>query len=83
MKLRKKANTRKTPDYWDYATLLELAVIENRYSEAEEFFYEAKPMAIESWMFGTTRDNLNKILNFRKERNEDTVELEKVISLFG
>jgi hypothetical protein len=34
-------------------------------------------------MFGTTKDNLNKILNFRKERNEDTVELEKVISLFG
>lgn len=28
---------RKTPDYWDYATLLELAVIENRYSEAEIF----------------------------------------------
>lgn len=74
---------RKTPDYWDYATLLELAVIETRYSEAETFFYEAKPMASESWMFGTTKDNLNKILNFRKERNEDTVELEKVISLLG
>lgn len=45
---------RKTPDYWDYATLLELAVIENKFSEAEAFFYEAQPMAIEIWMFGTT-----------------------------
>jgi hypothetical protein len=60
-----------------------LAVIETRYSEAETFFYEAKPMASESWMFGTTKDNLNKILNFRKERNENTDELEKIINLFG
>lgn len=40
-------------------------------------------MAIEIWMFGTTQDNLNKILNFRKERHENTAELEKIISLFG
>jgi len=73
---------RKTPDYWDYATLLELAVIENKFSEAEEFFYEAKPLAVESWMFGTTKGNLDKILNFRKERNENTINLEKFISLF-
>lgn len=74
---------RKKPDYWDYATLLELAVIENRFSVAEKFFYKAKPLAIEAWMFGTTKENLGKILNFRKERNEATADLEKVIGLFG
>ncbi len=74
---------RKTPDYWDFATLLELAVIENKYEEAEEYLYEAKPLAVESWMFGTTKANLEKILNFRKERNENTVELEKLIGLFN
>jgi hypothetical protein len=74
---------RKVPDYWDYATLLELAVIENKFTEAEEFFYEAKPLAIETWMFGTTKGNLEKILNFRKERNENTVELEKFIGLLN
>jgi len=73
---------RKVPDYWDYATLLELAVIENKYTEAEEFFYEAKPLAVESWMFGTTKGNLEKILSFRKERNENTIELERFIKLF-
>jgi hypothetical protein len=73
----------KKPDYWDYATLLELAIIENRFSIAERFFYKSKPFANESWMFGTTKENLNKILNFRKQRNEDTAELEKIISLFG
>ncbi len=74
---------RKDPDYWDYATLLELAVIENKLDVAEEFFYEAKPMAVESWMMGTTKANLSKILNFRKERNENTLELEKFIALYG
>jgi hypothetical protein len=74
---------RKSPDYWDFATLLELAVIENKFEEAEEFFYEAKPLAVESWMFGTTKANLEKILNFRKERNENTIELEKFIGLFN
>lgn len=74
---------RKEPDYWDYATLLELAVIENKFDVAEEFFYEAKPLAVESWMFGTTLANLNKILNFRKERNENTTELEEFIGLYN
>ncbi len=74
---------RKEPDYWDYATLLELAVIENKFSSAEDFFYEAKPLAIEEWMFATTKENLSKILSFRKERNEATVDLEKLIGLFG
>ena len=74
---------RKDPDYWDFATLLELAVIENKIAEAEEFFYEAKPLAVESWMFGTTKANLEKIFNFRKERNENTLELEKFIGLFN
>ena len=74
---------RKEPDYWDYATLLELAVIENNCDDAEEFFYEAKPLATESWMFGTTRGNLKKIINFRKERKEDTSEVEKIVRLLG
>ncbi len=73
----------KKPDYWDYASLLELAVIENRFSIAESFFYKSKPLANESWMFGTTKENLNKILNYRKQRNEDTVELERIIGLYG
>lgn len=74
---------RKEADYWDYATLLELAVIENRFDDAEENFFEAKPLATETWMFGTTIGNLNKILNFRKERNEDTQALEEFIKLYN
>lgn len=76
-------NKTKKPDYWDYASLLELAVIENQFSVAESFFYKSKPLANESWMFGTTKENLSKILNFRKNLKEDTAELEKIIGLFG
>jgi hypothetical protein len=72
---------RKDPDYWDYATLLELAVIENRFDEAEEYYWQAKPLAVESWMFGTTKNNLSLITNFRKERNEDTSGIEKILGM--
>jgi hypothetical protein len=71
---------RKEPDYWDYATLLELAVIENKFDVAEEFLYEAKPLAVESWMFGTTKANLDKIINFRKKRGEETSGIESITS---
>jgi len=73
---------RKEPDYWDYATLLELAVIEDRFDDAEEFFYESKPLASETWMFGTTKANLEKILNFRKDRGEEVTKLDNIIELF-
>ena len=70
-------------DYWDKATLLELAIIESKYDAAWDLFYEAKPLATEEWMMGTTLNNLQKILNFRKERGEDTTELEPFISKFS
>jgi hypothetical protein len=74
---------RKDPDYWDFATLLELSVIENKFTEAEELFYEAKPLAKESWMFRTTKANLDKIIDFRKERGEEISSLEKIIEMFN
>ena len=73
---------RKTPDYWDYVTLLELAVIENRWPAADRYFYKAKPLAVEEWMLATTKENLSKILDFRKARNENTIDLEKIVTLF-
>lgn len=74
---------RKEPDYWDYATLLELAIIENKYTDAEDFFYAAKPLATEDWMITTTKDNLEKVINYRKERGEDVAEIERIMQLMG
>lgn len=74
---------RKEADYWDYATLLELAVIENRFDDAEEYFFEAKPLATESWMLGTTKGNLGKIINFRIDRGEEIIREKEILQLFG
>jgi hypothetical protein len=71
----------KDPDYWDFATLLELAVIENKFDEAKGLFYEAKPLAKESWMFDTTKANLDKITNFRKERGDEVSPIEKITEM--
>ena len=69
----------KKPDYWDYATLVELAVIENEFGKAEEFADNATPLITEDWMIPTTVNNLMKIVNFRKERGENTSQIENII----
>lgn len=75
--------SKKLPDYWDYATLLELAIIEGNYDQAMEFLFEARPLANESWMTGSTRSNLDKIQYYRALRGEDTKELQQFITMVG
>ncbi|MCK5701466.1 MAG: DUF4071 domain-containing protein, partial [Cyclobacteriaceae bacterium] len=74
---------RKKTDYWDKATLLELAVIENKYEAAEALVFEAKPYVNEAWMISTTTDNLEKIMRFRKERGENVSAIERIIDLLN
>lgn len=62
----------KTPDYWDYATLLELAVIENDEAKAKRNLQKALTCPIErDWMFDTSINNLRLLHRFRGKRNED------------
>ncbi len=74
---------RKTADYWDYATLLELAVIEGRLPEAAAFFEQATALDTKAWMLESTKNNLNKIIVFRKDRGEDTAGVEEIVKLFN
>ncbi|MGB8192869.1 MAG: TRAFs-binding domain-containing protein [Chitinophagaceae bacterium] len=63
----------KKPDYWDHATLLELAVILNDGHKATEQLRKALATNIEgSWMFETTLRNLTMINDRRIMRAEDT-----------
>ncbi len=73
---------RKNPDYWDHATLLELAVIDGNFEEAEKQYYLAKPKITEVWMPGTTLKNLEFIFNYRTERGEETKSIGKIMALF-
>jgi hypothetical protein len=60
-----------TPDYWDYATRLELAVLARDRSAAESRLAEALAHVREKWEPESTAANLRLIRKARERRNED------------
>jgi len=74
----------KKPDYWDYATLLEIAVIEQNRDKAHAQLKKALATTIEgNWMFETTIKNMSLIKIYREKRQEDTQLVEEVIGVLG
>jgi tetratricopeptide (TPR) repeat protein len=59
-----------TPDYWDYATLLELAVLANDEEEAATWLSRALAEVRESWEPKSTADNLRLIRESRTRRGQ-------------
>ena len=66
-------------DYWDLATVLELAVIARDEKMAMSVLPKVLVNADASWMAKTTADNLDMIKNLRKE-NEDINFLNQIIA---
>ena len=58
------------PDYWDYATLLELAVLARDEKDALDSFTKALPLIRETWEPETTLRNLRLIHEAFAARNE-------------
>lgn len=58
------------PDYWDHATLLELAVLAKDQQKAESALADALAAVRESWEPETTARNLRLIREARERRNE-------------
>ena len=58
------------PDYWDYATLLELAVLGNREQEAYDALTNALANVRASWEAETTDRNLRLIRESREQRGQ-------------
>jgi tetratricopeptide (TPR) repeat protein len=56
-----KQKMKSSVDYWDYATLLELAVLENNQEKAINILPDVLSNARESWETKTTADNLRYI----------------------
>jgi tetratricopeptide (TPR) repeat protein len=72
----------KIPDYWDYATLLEIAVIATDEKKAKENIEKALTCPIEgSWMLKTTMDSLERLSKVKRARNEDTAFADRYFSL--
>lgn len=60
------------PDYWDYATLLELAVLEGNQEVAAEALGDALANVREMWEPETTARNVRLIRETRQARGEST-----------
>ncbi|MFO7477750.1 MAG: TRAFs-binding domain-containing protein [Methyloceanibacter sp.] len=63
----------KTPDYWDHATLLELAVLARDQDDAHDRLGDALAVARAGWELETTARNLSLIREMREGRGEDAV----------
>jgi cell division septum initiation protein DivIVA len=61
----------KNPDYWDYATLLELAVLGDDREGADDNLSEATGFARQAWEVQSTKRNLGLIRAAREARQED------------
>jgi hypothetical protein len=59
------------PDYWDHATLLELAVLAGDRERAQESLAEAAAAVREPWEPKTTARNVRLIREARDRRGED------------
>ena len=70
-----------TPDYWDYATLLELAVLASDREAADESLDNALAAVRESWEPETTARNVSLIREARIARGENVEWLEEIIDV--
>lgn len=70
----------KTPDYWDQATMLELAVLDSDQDTADEYLDSALAEVREVWEPETTARNLGLIRDARAERDEDVEWIDGVIA---
>lgn len=61
------------PDYWDYATLLELAVLAKDHETANLALGDALAQVRESWEPETTARNLRLIREAREQRGDDVL----------
>ena len=68
----------KNPDYWDHATLMELAVLSRDDATAEDQLSEALGFARAPWELESTVDSLARVRNARAARGEDTALIERL-----
>ncbi len=66
------------PDYWDHATVLELAVLAKNEQEAMDALADAQPRVREVWEPETTLRNLRLIREARERRGESLPWVNKV-----
>jgi MAP3K TRAFs-binding domain len=66
------------PDYWDFATLLELAVLGRDIADAENQLSQALARARAAWELDSTARNLRLIRELRTARGEDAAWIKRL-----
>ena len=69
----------RSPDYWDHATMLELAVLTSDRKSAETALDDTLAAVRERWWPRTTARNLELIAEARHERGEDVVWVRELV----
>jgi tetratricopeptide (TPR) repeat protein len=69
---------KKNPDYWDHATLLELAVLARDIDDAQNELGEALALKPHGWQVESTVKNLERIAKNRSARSEDVGWIEQL-----
>ena len=69
---------KKNPDYWDHATLLELAVLARDVDDAQNELGEALALKPHAWQVESTVKNLDRIAKNRAARSEDVGWIEQL-----
>jgi len=67
------------PDYWDYATLMELEIASHHKEEALEALTSALPLVTEDWMKKTTFDTVVMLRDKWLAKGEDVVWLDEIV----
>ena len=70
----------KHPDYWDYATLLELNILSNNQDKAMDSLENALASIREKWEPKTTANNIKLIIDVRKKRGSETNWSEEILN---
>ncbi len=61
---------RMKPDYWDYASLMEIAIIENNKGKAKTYLNNIITTSFENWMIDTTLNNFQLIFAYRNKKGQ-------------
>lgn len=69
------------PDYWDFATLIELAILANDQIAAHQALSMAVAVAREVWEPESTLATLRRVVAARQARGEDTAWLEPILQV--
>ena len=67
------------PTYWDYATLLELAVLDGDVADGNKLMDDVLAAQLEAWQPQSTADNLRIIQSIRSQRGEEVTWIGRLI----